>query len=69
MLVLWSKTVVLMLVFKDNLRSCIKTKFITVLMICLITMNVVNFEKYKKTLKQYLDRSNFSTSQSSGFIG
>lgn len=69
MLVLLSKTVVLMLVFKDNLRSCIKTKFITVLMICLITMNVVNFEKYKKTLKQYLDRSNFSTSQPSGFIG
>lgn len=63
MLVLWSKTLVLMLVFKDNLRSCIKTKFITVLMICLITMNVVNFEKYKKTSKRCLDRSNFSTSQ------
>jgi len=31
MLVLWSKTVVLMLVFKDNLRPCIETEFITVL--------------------------------------
>lgn len=63
MFVLWSKTEVSMLVFKDNLRSCIKTKFITVLMICLITMNVVNFEKYKKTSNNCLDRSNFSTSQ------
>jgi len=40
MLVLSSNTVVLMLVFKDNLRPCMKLEFITVIMICLITMNV-----------------------------